>query len=639
MKASLANYLVIALGLGAPWATAGAAPLQDTTAGDTTNPAIGIASSETTLRVNCGLPTDLGLVFPQFDEPGDGALWVIGENYKARFDSSGLQFIPNFGPDAPQNYPITFSIRSARVGARELTWKADAAPERASSIVTYHRGAFDEVFEVGPESIEHKFVFAERVSGGDLMIAIRTEGELERSSDILGTCFANERGAVSYGNATLIDARAQTIGSLTQLVDDTIVISAPASELERAVFPLTVDPVITSFSVNSTVNTPAFPDTSYDLTTNTWLCVYQLTYSSADHDILATQISGSGALITSVYVDLTGSDWTKPRVANCNAQNQFMVVAQVNLPTSRISARRVMASGASMSAQFDISPSSPNDTFQSPDIGGDDFPVGTPAYCVAYLAVGHGVWFSRVSPTGTVSAATQLSVGPPPMGPVRISKSNGHWSYGDQRWTVGWQEVLDPNHPSWGTVLFVRQIDLGGHPLGSFGTQFGNHTPYFSISPLLDEYGPERRFYVANSFTCPTCDGQLYILLGTRFGFASEFLLIVDENLDGVTKKLDCSVETDGSRFYVVYAESPGYDSNVYMASGFSDGQGLVVTQSHVPVGASVLNEGTPSLASKHTSGGFLPDAMCAWKRFAGTFTKGGITISYPDTIFGAVIN
>ena len=52
---------------------------------------------------------DFSRVF--WDEPGDGAIWARGRNYKASFDERGATFIPYMGFDAPRNY--RFGIKYA----------------------------------------------------------------------------------------------------------------------------------------------------------------------------------------------------------------------------------------------------------------------------------------------------------------------------------------------------------------------------------------------------------------------------------------------------------------------------------------------------------------------------------------------
>ena len=93
-----------------------------------------------------------------YDTSADGAVWVKGQTYKARFDGNGATYIPSLGSDAPRNFPITFALSSVSAGDRSLPLTGTAAV-RADNRVIIDRGSFVEQYSMNPDSMEQEFVF------------------------------------------------------------------------------------------------------------------------------------------------------------------------------------------------------------------------------------------------------------------------------------------------------------------------------------------------------------------------------------------------------------------------------------------------------------------------------------------------
>jgi hypothetical protein len=600
-------------------------------------PRIDISSTDAALARVRNLTPEAGLELPLFDEPGDGALWVRGKGYKARFDTQGLEFIPFLGADAPQDYPIRFSIESARVGESELSWSSDVAAEREGALVRYRRGAFDEVFEVGADSIEHSFVLDRRVSGGDLVIRIQTEGELRRASSARGTEFTNERGGVHYGRATVSDARGERIASSTRLDGDSIEIRTPALELERAEFPLVVDPVVWAFTISDTtsIHQVLNADVSYDLTSNTWLCVYEDVYSFNDHDIVARQLDDSGNVVPggTTYIDYTSADWQTPRVANNNAQNQFMVVARQRNPAC-IKARTRSATSTTMSGQFAVA-AGLSWFYDFPDIGGDSYAYGTPAYCVIWqemksdnMGVRYSIGYRLVSPSGTLLQTgyvnQDLTMGAPM---PSISKSNGTRVFGNSRWTVAWNN---------GAGVTCNQIDLAGNFPGYFNVgALTEQTERPSVSPLFDEFATDRRFLLAviHSNKATWSQGAVECFIAAPNQPKTTFWW-TDVNSGGRQDHAP-RAEYDGTRMLVSYHEDMTPTNQDVFVSTFWLQESSVLgwgatpelVEDHIQMAMSGLSESRASIASKHTSGSANTYCMSVWDRAAD--------VGYPAIIGG----
>lgn len=79
-------------------------------------------------------------------------------------------------------------------------------------------------------------VLDQRVSGGDFVVRVRVDSELSVAETALGTTFVNERGGVSHGHATVVDARGSHVVSATRRIGDAIEIRTPRDALEAAEF-------------------------------------------------------------------------------------------------------------------------------------------------------------------------------------------------------------------------------------------------------------------------------------------------------------------------------------------------------------------------------------------------------------------
>src|SRR5688572_12465281 len=377
-----------------------------------------------------GPPEGQSSEFPLYDATSQSGLWVRGSDYKAYFDESGLEFIPFLGSDAPRNYPVHFQLESVRVGDREIAWWPGVSPEQDGDRVTFHRGALDEVYQIGADSIEQLFVLHERPGSGDLSVRVAVtgsvlDGGLASAESANGLCFSNERGGVGYGRATLIDALGRRILSTTRLEGNTIEILTPAVELERAEFPLTIDPLLDVIRVDDSPVATLNPDAAFDRSSAIWICVYEEVWSAADHDVRARMLKDSGTMADSVLLDVSGQLWEKPRTANNNQYDQFLAVAARNNPNfsgrREIVGRTLGAWDKSVSGVIVITPLNMNLNyfdFDFPDVGGDGAPQGNARYCVTFrhkltdTQPPYKFWqssFSKVSVTGTVTGAGGLT--------------------------------------------------------------------------------------------------------------------------------------------------------------------------------------------------------------------------------------
>lgn len=305
-----------------------------------------------------------------FDRPGDGRLWAGAPSYKASFGPDGFVYLPFFGSEAPQDYPVRFVLRAVRTGGSPLDL-APAEPVLVGRRVTFDRGPVREVYDLDPEQVEQTFA-VDTALAGDVEIELEVVSELREDAATAGIQFGNALGRVDYGQAHVVDGR-QLRPVATVWEGNTIRIRVPAAA--RGSGPLVVDPIIhTSAFTASLSQDCAQPDIAYDATFDRYMVVWQHPFSATDIDVFCEFRNGDGTPVAGSLgvIDVTSLTHSNPRVANLNANDLFLVTMQrFEAGRWQIFGRRRLANSTPDSFLFAISdPLLPGHCVNA-DVGGD----------------------------------------------------------------------------------------------------------------------------------------------------------------------------------------------------------------------------------------------------------------------------
>ncbi|MBK8978881.1 MAG: hypothetical protein IPM29_23520 [Planctomycetes bacterium] len=305
-----------------------------------------------------------------FDRARDGELWAAGTTYKASFGRDGFTYVPYLGSDAPRDYPVRFVLRAVRVGGVALPL-VPAEPELAGTRVTFARGAVRERYDLRLDQVEQSFV-VDSALAGDVEIDVQVISELAEDGTTPGLQFGNRLGCVHYGAAHVVeDAVLRPVE--TTFDGDSLTIRVTAAL--RTPAPLVVDPIIrTSAFTYSASGDSAQPDIAYDASSDQYLVVWQHPFSATDIDVWSQFWNGDGTVVPSslASIDFTTFSFSNPRVANLNASDRFLVVAQRHDGVrSQIYGRLRLAGSAPHPIVFPISDPSVAGDCVNPDIGGD----------------------------------------------------------------------------------------------------------------------------------------------------------------------------------------------------------------------------------------------------------------------------
>ncbi|MCA8951992.1 MAG: hypothetical protein KDE27_20955 [Planctomycetes bacterium] len=261
--------------------------------------------------------------------------WGGGRNYKASFHD-GFVFYPHVGPDLPHQ-PLAWRTVSVRAGNRELLATShDVAPSPtfAGAVCEYDLGGIVERYEILTDGVEQSFVIAERPAAGDLAITGLVSSPLrlpESAAAHAGLMFtlADGRDAVRYGAAVAIDANGRRFPVSSRCDGGAITLELPAADVERAAFPLVVDPLIGNVVLDSgapVVDVDVLHETYSPANARTWVA-FSREVAANDRDVWVLRFGGDfqGAAI-STFSELSAWDARGPQLALARSSGHVMTV-------------------------------------------------------------------------------------------------------------------------------------------------------------------------------------------------------------------------------------------------------------------------------------------------------------------------
>jgi hypothetical protein len=364
----------------------------------------------------------------------DGRLVAGGADYKVHFAADGrVEFTPAL-PQAPRNLPLGLRLREVRRGG-DVVFAATGAPAAAHdglAVRLRHRDDLVERYDVRAGGIEQSFVFAEPLGGaGDLVVCLDLDTELAATmtGDGTGVALRSEFGGVDVGAVTGIDSNGERAAGSLRLHGSQLDLVLPAGFVQRAAYPLVLDPWISpALPLTSGWNDHA-SDSAYDGSSSTWLVVYERRFSATDVDIRAIRVDDAGAAIGSFLFVTTTADMTaNPSVGNCNHTDRFLVAWQQRATTAgstwNVRGCTVDAATGAVGTAIDLA-SGPLDEVE-PDVASEFFPGAQSLLLVCTRpTVGVIVTEVDVPPTGVPVVLTTRTIANATAAHARIAKNGG----------------------------------------------------------------------------------------------------------------------------------------------------------------------------------------------------------------------
>lgn len=556
-----------------------------------------------------------------FDAPGDGSIWVRGANYKASFTTEGACVVPFMGARAPANRPVRFIPESASIGGRPLAFEHSVPASRAGSTIAFDRTSFVENYAVGADSMEQTFVFAELAARGELVITLRVHTDLAAEGVTSeGLRFTCEAGGLIYGRATALDARGRTAPIESRFEHGLVELRVPASFVDSATLPLTIDPVISTFAIDTTTLNDHEPDVAYDPSTDRYMVCYEETFSGTDHDVYEELLDSTGAFISGNYMDYTTDNWQHPRIANNARASQFMVVAHIGAAPSRGITSRVASAGLNVPGN-QVLVSAPYFAWDqvNPDIGGNPGSDPDSLYLVVWeFAINGGPRRDLVQtgmhttglPDGFAATCIDCGDSARTRNPA-ISKSCGSSSGLHNVWSVVWEYEFSPtDHDIYAAQQANELLIVGPYQVDSSFSDDRRPT----VSSFAEGSSAPGNYLVAwdRKFTTEH-DIMGQVRNGTSLVAAAGLT-----SLEGTTfyyqDQLAPSADSDGCTFAVAYEELFGTsptDWDVYIATFNTVGSTIDCIEPHVNLAYTSL----PDVAVRMTAarGGPMLRYMGTW--------------------------
>lgn len=564
-------------------------------------------------------------------QQADGSVWAMGDVYKAKFDNSGATYFPRMGAQAPQLYPLGFQLTGASVGETSIAFSSDAAAQRSGDAVQFDRGGLTELYSIRPDSVDQEFVFAALPGTGDLVVRLAVTTELAGSTTTDGFRFSNELGYVSYGKAVAIDAAGQHFDAQTTLDGNSIEIRLPASAVGAAVLPLTIDPVITTFTVTTATTVDYASDVAYDASTGRYLICWEDAYSSTDHDVWAQEYDASGNAIAGSLntIDYTTNYWANPHCANNFIASNFLVAAEVGSSGPRAIWGATYAAGtAIVSAQFNISNEASYDCHNC-DVGGDPVSAGPTYYLVVwqrdYASGDDDIHAQQVNSNGTLNGGLILvdnSSATLDFLPT-VSKSDGSAPYSTQNWTVTWTREFTAgvDYDIWGSQILWDGTITHTTYMVDYTT---NYDYYPMASTELDGNVGDRDYMVVYNRFDGVSDGNIHGIIYNGITYQTEADLSLLDTTP-TQNQVGCCVDSDGANYAVGYTEqysTSTFDYDLYVSTFSRVGSSIRVSEAHQLVDFSTSASNSPQIASAHSAGGSGVRSMLTWYNVDSTYTN-----------------
>lgn len=414
--------------------------------------------------------------------------------------------------------------------------------------------------------------------------------------------FSSARGGVRYGLAKAIDARGRTLALETTWSGSALHVVVPAEFVAQAELPLVVDPLVTNLTIDDASWDAVSADLAYDAATSKWAVAFEAAFSASDDDLFVRCFHEDGSLDSYVTVDASSTNYSTPRIANCAAAHQFLVVAAVgNAPTRTIRAVRLDAVTSQVLSDTRLDTAAGDKL--DPDVGGDPSSSAPGAFAVVwtrvYSSTDRDVHGRLVFTNGTLSGSSEMLLdnsGATLDEHPRLSNSCGTNAF--PMWTIVFQRAIAPT-----------DRDVLGIGLGRSGAVL---FPTFAIAN-----GPQDTTAPAVSTSTDPVNGTSYTLCvfeqdaaGQRnvVGDVLSGNSVVGAYLIGQSAGDDVEPDTDsnGRVFGVAFAQErmPGAQDHgiAYATVGYVPGSAWL-SESVFPAGSTTAVERAPHVASRHSAG------------------------------------
>lgn len=336
-----------------------------------------------------------------------GRVFAGGPDYEAEVTAAQMHFVPFLGDQAEELPRWSFRFGALRRGEQELpTLREDAPVEtdaKGRTIRVRRSGVVVEVFRAGPHGLEITYEIQRPLPGrGDLVVEgeVSTNLQLVRSEATGAAWHHRSDGAtgVALGGVFGVDANGWKVRGQLRVDGDRIAMRLPESFLKAAVWPVVLDPLVSTDLPGSSAD-PGIndkePAMAYLDTANQYLATYIRDVSAGVRVVRAQRLDGDTGALVGGFLSVTGAFLpsgyaTAPAVAGNSSSNSFLVAwAQAsNIASSPELQCRIVRPDGTLSSTIYSLPSNLSSLAFDPAVLGTSLPAGG-AWTVAFSNLGN----------------------------------------------------------------------------------------------------------------------------------------------------------------------------------------------------------------------------------------------------------
>jgi MYXO-CTERM domain-containing protein len=560
-------------------------------------------------------PFDLAGVMKQvhfaYRAEGDG--FTGGHRtYEVRASASGFAFTPA-RDGAAAEVPARFATTSIARGGERRAPAAGEARVAPDGHLAVARGDVTEHLRNDRDGVEHSFEIPARPEGnGDLVVRVSVTGEAYAGLTAGGHHFRDPATGLGarYGAATWIDARGQRTPLAVAWTGAELAVTVPEDVVDGTVYPAVLDPTVSpEFGIDTPIPQTAqgdqtLPAVGFDGTN--YLVAWNDTRVGSSR-LMATRVSGAGAVLDSTGIPLAGKTYVQPGTNQpaiaFDGTNYLVVWSNGSLGAVR--SVRVSTAGVVL----DPSPLTINTTYYStpPSVAFD----GT-NYLVVVSNISTVVG-NRVSKAGALVGST-----------ITIANATGNQTapavaFDGTNYFVVWQDNRS-----------TFNYDIYGSRVSPSGTVLDMATTGIAISTAAnDQISPSIAFDGTN-YLVAWSDGRWGTpdIYATRVSPAG---LVLDASGIGVSSMTPNAQTTprvafDGTNHVIAWADTRSGNSDVYAAR--VSPAGTVLDANGIAVSSGTAAEQAPALACSNAGACFVAwqdQRGGTWDAYGARFSGGTV--------------
>lgn len=457
-----------------------------------------------------------------------------------------FDYVPFLGSDAPRNYPLQMTLREVLVDEESVP--LDLGPLKWSSeALAQDRGVLLERYLLELDSVEQTFVLPERVRG-PVRLELGVETDLAFEPCEQGAVYRGDQGAVRIGAAFAVDARGHRIALESSHRASGYTIEVPEDFLATAAYPVTIDPIVSTFDVDTFAAELTCPEVATHWLSGVACVVYVENFSATDADVYASLIDDSNDVTPFGYVDMTSERWSEPDIGCAQSDAVMLVASSVD---DEVRARRLPLPAVSFEPVFRV------DSFTGAKsdvtVGGDAVDRVLVVWGREFSSSDWDVFARVVTSNGTLLGTSEITIdnSPTDYRNPRVSAHNGSLFATSAAWAVV-AERRSATSPS----IDAARIRWTGAVDQQFFPVYDWPEPglFPVVSSPLEAVGPKTYMTVFRRDFGSDTDIHAVVFREDQV-ISSTNISLSDLPGDVFDTQFPCALETNGDRFTLLWRD------------------------------------------------------------------------------------